>query len=185
MQKCLHAPKEKLCFPEYCLLCWCASLFPPLSQCKTLSGICDHIISLSSDSLVSQSAHLEVVHLTSIMPSEGLVSNGTVNEYSPAARHSFWRQMKGLWWGHLFPECAVKPFFWPTGSEALTMRERLGEHRNRKKYFYFIYYILIPVLHPWRAKQHTESYCCQGKAQCENILHSFLLILVVRGSCKF
>ncbi|CAM5165862.1 unnamed protein product [Natator depressus] len=41
-------------------------------QCKTLSGICDHIISLSSDSLVSQSAHLEVVHLTSIMPSEGL-----------------------------------------------------------------------------------------------------------------
>lgn len=46
---------------------WC-----PL-QCKTLAGICDHIISLSSDSLVSQSAHLEVVHLTSIMPSEGLV----------------------------------------------------------------------------------------------------------------
>uniref|UniRef100_A0A8C3RMT0 Connector enhancer of kinase suppressor of ras 2 n=1 Tax=Chelydra serpentina TaxID=8475 RepID=A0A8C3RMT0_CHESE len=40
--------------------------------CKTLSGICDHIISLSSDSLVSQSAHLEVVHLTSVMPSEGL-----------------------------------------------------------------------------------------------------------------
>uniref|UniRef100_A0A3Q3M7B8 Uncharacterized protein n=1 Tax=Mastacembelus armatus TaxID=205130 RepID=A0A3Q3M7B8_9TELE len=40
--------------------------------CKTLAGICDHIISLSSDSLVSQSAHLEVVHLTSIMPSEGL-----------------------------------------------------------------------------------------------------------------
>lgn len=44
---------------------------PP--QCKTLAGICDHIISLSSDSLVSQSAHLEVVHLTSIPPSEGLV----------------------------------------------------------------------------------------------------------------
>lgn len=43
------------------------------SQCKTLAGICDHIISLSSDSLVSQSAHLEVVHLTSIMPNEGLV----------------------------------------------------------------------------------------------------------------
>uniref|UniRef100_A0A8B9KAB3 Si:ch211-26b3.4 n=1 Tax=Astyanax mexicanus TaxID=7994 RepID=A0A8B9KAB3_ASTMX len=41
-------------------------------SCKTLSGICDHIISLSSDSLVSQSAHLEVVHLTNIMPSEGL-----------------------------------------------------------------------------------------------------------------
>lgn len=48
---------------------WC-----PL-QCKTLAGICDHIISLSSDSLVSQSAHLEVVHLTSIMPSEGLVGS--------------------------------------------------------------------------------------------------------------
>ncbi|XP_062998127.1 connector enhancer of kinase suppressor of ras 2-like [Elgaria multicarinata webbii] len=43
-----------------------------LHVCKTLSGICDHIISLSSDSLVSQSAHLEVVHLMSIMPSEGL-----------------------------------------------------------------------------------------------------------------
>ncbi|XP_041949819.1 connector enhancer of kinase suppressor of ras 2 isoform X2 [Alosa sapidissima] len=42
-------------------------------QCKTLSGICEHIISLSSDSLVSQSAHLEVVHLTNVMPSEGLV----------------------------------------------------------------------------------------------------------------
>uniref|UniRef100_H2LWW9 Si:ch211-26b3.4 n=1 Tax=Oryzias latipes TaxID=8090 RepID=H2LWW9_ORYLA len=42
------------------------------SNCKTLAGICDHIISLSSDSLVSQSAHLEVVHLTSIMPNEGL-----------------------------------------------------------------------------------------------------------------
>ncbi|XP_037117688.1 connector enhancer of kinase suppressor of ras 2 isoform X1 [Syngnathus acus] len=43
-----------------------------LHVCKTLAGICDHIISLSSDSLVSQSAHLEAVHLTSIMPSEGL-----------------------------------------------------------------------------------------------------------------
>ncbi|RMC21135.1 hypothetical protein DUI87_01993 [Hirundo rustica rustica] len=43
-----------------------------LHVCETLSGICDHIISLSSDSLVSQSAHLEVVHLISIMPSEGL-----------------------------------------------------------------------------------------------------------------
>lgn len=52
-----------LCFHHL----WC----PP--QCKTLAGICDHIISLSSDSLVSQSAHLEVVHLTSIPPSEGLV----------------------------------------------------------------------------------------------------------------
>uniref|UniRef100_A0A8C1QS85 Si:ch211-26b3.4 n=1 Tax=Cyprinus carpio TaxID=7962 RepID=A0A8C1QS85_CYPCA len=43
-----------------------------LHVCKTLSGICEHIISLSSDSLVSQSAHLEVVHLTNVMPSEGL-----------------------------------------------------------------------------------------------------------------
>ncbi|MGH0181992.1 UNVERIFIED_CONTAM: hypothetical protein FKN15_008545 [Acipenser sinensis] len=43
-----------------------------LHVCKTLSGICDHIISLSSDSLVSQSAHLDVVHLTNIMPSDGL-----------------------------------------------------------------------------------------------------------------
>ncbi|XP_039768373.1 connector enhancer of kinase suppressor of ras 2-like [Ornithorhynchus anatinus] len=43
-----------------------------LHVCKTLSGICDHIISLSSDSLVSQSAHLEVVHLTSVLPGEGL-----------------------------------------------------------------------------------------------------------------
>ncbi|MGH0138970.1 UNVERIFIED_CONTAM: hypothetical protein FKN15_000211 [Acipenser sinensis] len=45
------------------------------SKCKTLSGICDHIISLSSDSLVSQSAHLDVVHLTNIMPSDGLKYN--------------------------------------------------------------------------------------------------------------
>ncbi|KAK5925415.1 hypothetical protein CgunFtcFv8_017939 [Champsocephalus gunnari] len=50
----------------------CLELTTIVQQCKTLAGICDHIISLSSDSLVSQSAHLEVVHLTSIMPSEGL-----------------------------------------------------------------------------------------------------------------
>ncbi|KAM9440625.1 connector enhancer of kinase suppressor of ras 2 [Clarias gariepinus] len=43
-----------------------------LHVCKTLSGICEHIISLSSDSLVSQSAHLEVVHLTNVLPNEGL-----------------------------------------------------------------------------------------------------------------
>uniref|UniRef100_UPI00398F0F07 connector enhancer of kinase suppressor of ras 2 n=1 Tax=Pristiophorus japonicus TaxID=55135 RepID=UPI00398F0F07 len=43
-----------------------------LHVCKTLSGVCDHIISLSSDPLVSQSAHLEVVQLTHIKPSEGL-----------------------------------------------------------------------------------------------------------------
>ncbi|XP_042715012.1 connector enhancer of kinase suppressor of ras 2 isoform X4 [Chrysemys picta bellii] len=44
-----------------------------LHVCKTLSGVCDHIISLSSDPLVSQSAHLEVIQLTNIKPSEGLV----------------------------------------------------------------------------------------------------------------
>ncbi|KAK1787502.1 hypothetical protein P4O66_015916, partial [Electrophorus voltai] len=43
-----------------------------LHVCKTLSGICEHIISLSSDSLLSQSAHLEVVHLTNVTPNEGL-----------------------------------------------------------------------------------------------------------------
>ncbi|XP_030304539.1 connector enhancer of kinase suppressor of ras 2 isoform X4 [Calypte anna] len=43
-----------------------------LHVCKTLSGVCDHIISLSSDPLVSQSAHLEVIQLTNIKPSEGL-----------------------------------------------------------------------------------------------------------------
>ncbi|XP_018417939.1 PREDICTED: connector enhancer of kinase suppressor of ras 2 isoform X6 [Nanorana parkeri] len=43
-----------------------------LHVCKTLSGVCDHIISLSSDPLVSQSAHLEVVQLSNIKPSEGL-----------------------------------------------------------------------------------------------------------------
>lgn len=35
--------------------------------------MCDHIISLSSDPLVSQSAHLEVIQLANIKPSEGLV----------------------------------------------------------------------------------------------------------------
>ncbi|XP_052398470.1 connector enhancer of kinase suppressor of ras 2-like isoform X10 [Carassius gibelio] len=43
-----------------------------LHVCKTLSGVCDHIISLSSDPLVSQSAHLGVVQLANIKPSEGL-----------------------------------------------------------------------------------------------------------------
>ncbi|XP_051969946.1 connector enhancer of kinase suppressor of ras 2 isoform X3 [Xyrauchen texanus] len=43
-----------------------------LHVCKTLSGVCDHIISLSSDPLVSQSAHLEVVQLPNIKPTEGL-----------------------------------------------------------------------------------------------------------------
>ncbi|XP_055987302.1 connector enhancer of kinase suppressor of ras 2 isoform X2 [Sorex fumeus] len=43
-----------------------------LHVCKTLSGVCDHIISLSSDPLVSQSAHLEVIQLANVKPSEGL-----------------------------------------------------------------------------------------------------------------
>lgn len=42
-------------------------------QCKTLSGVCDHIISLSSDPMVSQAAHLEVVQLANIKSTEGLV----------------------------------------------------------------------------------------------------------------
>uniref|UniRef100_A0A4W3IJN0 Connector enhancer of kinase suppressor of Ras 2 n=1 Tax=Callorhinchus milii TaxID=7868 RepID=A0A4W3IJN0_CALMI len=50
----------------------CLELTTIVQQCKTLSGVCDHIISLSSDPLVSQSAHLEVVQLTNIKPSEGL-----------------------------------------------------------------------------------------------------------------
>ncbi|KAJ7996013.1 hypothetical protein DPEC_G00232670 [Dallia pectoralis] len=43
-----------------------------LHVCKTLSEVCDHIISLSSDPLVSQSAHLEVVQLANIKSTEGL-----------------------------------------------------------------------------------------------------------------
>uniref|UniRef100_A0A8C0AMN0 Connector enhancer of kinase suppressor of Ras 2 n=1 Tax=Buteo japonicus TaxID=224669 RepID=A0A8C0AMN0_9AVES len=50
----------------------CLELTTIVQQCKTLSGVCDHIISLSSDPLVSQSAHLEVIQLTNIKPSEGL-----------------------------------------------------------------------------------------------------------------
>lgn len=42
-------------------------------QCKTLSEVCDHIISLSSDPMVSQAAHLEVVQLANIKSTEGLV----------------------------------------------------------------------------------------------------------------
>uniref|UniRef100_A0A669D5T0 Connector enhancer of kinase suppressor of Ras 2 n=1 Tax=Oreochromis niloticus TaxID=8128 RepID=A0A669D5T0_ORENI len=44
----------------------------PLWCCKTLSEVCEHIVCVSSDPLVSQSAHLELVHLTNIKPSEGL-----------------------------------------------------------------------------------------------------------------
>uniref|UniRef100_A0A3P8WNQ3 Connector enhancer of kinase suppressor of Ras 2 n=1 Tax=Cynoglossus semilaevis TaxID=244447 RepID=A0A3P8WNQ3_CYNSE len=43
-----------------------------LNVCKTLSGVCDHIISLSSDPMVSQAAHLEVVTLPNTKSSEGL-----------------------------------------------------------------------------------------------------------------
>uniref|UniRef100_A0A3Q3LTC0 Connector enhancer of kinase suppressor of Ras 2a n=1 Tax=Mastacembelus armatus TaxID=205130 RepID=A0A3Q3LTC0_9TELE len=43
-----------------------------LHVCKTLSEVCEHIVCVSSDPLVSQSAHLELVHLTNIKSSEGL-----------------------------------------------------------------------------------------------------------------
>ncbi|XP_056440763.1 connector enhancer of kinase suppressor of ras 2 [Gadus chalcogrammus] len=43
-----------------------------LHVCKTLSEVCEHIVCVSSDPLVSQSAHLELVHLTNIKPAEGL-----------------------------------------------------------------------------------------------------------------
>ncbi|XP_068572387.1 connector enhancer of kinase suppressor of ras 2-like isoform X6 [Cebidichthys violaceus] len=43
-----------------------------LNVCKTLSEVCDHIISLSSDPMVSQAAHLEVVQLANIKSTEGL-----------------------------------------------------------------------------------------------------------------
>uniref|UniRef100_A0A8C7HMG8 Connector enhancer of kinase suppressor of Ras 2 n=1 Tax=Oncorhynchus kisutch TaxID=8019 RepID=A0A8C7HMG8_ONCKI len=46
--------------------------FASTHRCKTLSGVCDHIISLSSDPMVSQSAHLEVVQLANIKSTEGL-----------------------------------------------------------------------------------------------------------------
>lgn len=43
-----------------------------LNVCKTLSEVCDHIISLSSDPGVSQAAHLEVVQLANVKSTEGL-----------------------------------------------------------------------------------------------------------------
>ncbi|XP_068603865.1 connector enhancer of kinase suppressor of ras 2 [Brachionichthys hirsutus] len=43
-----------------------------LHVCKTLSEVCEHIVCVSSDPLVSQSAHLELVHLANVKPSEGL-----------------------------------------------------------------------------------------------------------------
>uniref|UniRef100_A0A3Q2CZQ4 Connector enhancer of kinase suppressor of Ras 2b n=1 Tax=Cyprinodon variegatus TaxID=28743 RepID=A0A3Q2CZQ4_CYPVA len=43
-----------------------------LHVCKTLSEVCDQIISLSSDPMVSQSAHLEVVQLANVKSTEGL-----------------------------------------------------------------------------------------------------------------
>uniref|UniRef100_A0A9J8A5X2 Connector enhancer of kinase suppressor of Ras 2b n=1 Tax=Cyprinus carpio carpio TaxID=630221 RepID=A0A9J8A5X2_CYPCA len=50
----------------------CLELTTIVQQCKTLSGVCDHIISLSSDPMVSQAAHLEVVQLDNIRSTEGL-----------------------------------------------------------------------------------------------------------------
>uniref|UniRef100_UPI00358E81CB connector enhancer of kinase suppressor of ras 2-like n=1 Tax=Myxine glutinosa TaxID=7769 RepID=UPI00358E81CB len=43
-----------------------------LQVCKTLLSTCDHLTSLTSDPLMTQSAHLEVVHLADINPCEGL-----------------------------------------------------------------------------------------------------------------
>uniref|UniRef100_UPI00358DDB11 connector enhancer of kinase suppressor of ras 2-like n=1 Tax=Myxine glutinosa TaxID=7769 RepID=UPI00358DDB11 len=43
-----------------------------LQVCKTLLSTCDHMTSLTSDPLMTQSAHLEVVHLADINPCEGL-----------------------------------------------------------------------------------------------------------------
>uniref|UniRef100_A0A8D3BZ05 Connector enhancer of kinase suppressor of Ras 2a n=1 Tax=Scophthalmus maximus TaxID=52904 RepID=A0A8D3BZ05_SCOMX len=63
-----------------------------LHVCKTLSEVCEHIVCVSSDPLVSQSAHLELVHLTNIKTSEGLVMTplftltGTCEPCSPADR---------------------------------------------------------------------------------------------------
>ncbi|KAM7374188.1 hypothetical protein PAMP_006862 [Pampus punctatissimus] len=50
----------------------CLELTTIVQQCKTLSEVCDHIISLSSDPMVSQAAHLEVVQLANIKSTEGL-----------------------------------------------------------------------------------------------------------------
>uniref|UniRef100_A0A669CEM8 Connector enhancer of kinase suppressor of Ras 2 n=1 Tax=Oreochromis niloticus TaxID=8128 RepID=A0A669CEM8_ORENI len=50
----------------------CLELTTIVQQCKTLSEVCDQIISLSSDPMVSQSAHLEVVQLANIKSTEGL-----------------------------------------------------------------------------------------------------------------
>ncbi|CAN0225137.1 unnamed protein product [Lampetra fluviatilis] len=43
-----------------------------LHVCKTLLVTCEHMGTVTSDPLMSQSAHLEVVHLTHINPCEGL-----------------------------------------------------------------------------------------------------------------
>uniref|UniRef100_A0A8C1VNH8 Connector enhancer of kinase suppressor of Ras 2b n=1 Tax=Cyprinus carpio TaxID=7962 RepID=A0A8C1VNH8_CYPCA len=51
---------------------WTQTLRLLHNTCKTLSGVCDHIISLSSDPMVSQAAHLEVVQLDNIRSTEGL-----------------------------------------------------------------------------------------------------------------
>ncbi|XP_077591716.1 connector enhancer of kinase suppressor of ras 2 isoform X2 [Stigmatopora nigra] len=43
-----------------------------LHVCKTLSEVCEHIVCVSSDPVVSQSAHLELVHLSNVKASDGL-----------------------------------------------------------------------------------------------------------------
>lgn len=47
-----------------------------------LSDVCDHIITLSSDPMVSQAAHLEVVQLDNIKSTEGLVGVKTFSTHS-------------------------------------------------------------------------------------------------------
>lgn len=83
---CVRNGKQNSACGEFCstganvIRLWCshweAAAFSPMIpffQCKTLSEVCDHIISLSSDPMVSQAAHLEVVQLANIKSTEGLV----------------------------------------------------------------------------------------------------------------
>lgn len=67
----LHWIECKLSYNVHTLRLYSSLVCPP--QCKTLSEVCDHIISLSSDPMVSQAAHLEVVQLANIKSTEGLV----------------------------------------------------------------------------------------------------------------
>ncbi|XP_016316953.1 connector enhancer of kinase suppressor of ras 2-like [Sinocyclocheilus anshuiensis] len=68
----IAAAKSLLAWLDSAALVWAIEGEDRLSQCKTLSGVCDHIISLSSDPMVSQVAHLEVVQLDNIRSTEGL-----------------------------------------------------------------------------------------------------------------